>query len=418
MPWLGRLRSSAAVYVLPVVIILAALQARRELGSMDLYWPAVSAMAGSAVGVIAPVYSAVAAWEGGRLKRGGVEQQTYVRPWWTIVLDAVALPLLGAACALLAALPAQLPEIISVPGAPDWRFMGVSALVCAGFTIVGFGVGRLLKPVYAVPICLVGTYLWLAYPISMQPLWLRHLTGNYDTACCRFDEIPDWRALAAGTLVGLAIAATGVGLSVVRRQVAVKRSALGLASLSLVVCAVILVRDMSWAAAVPRSAQDLVCERSTARDALTVCLWPEHAHDAERAMTASSHVVDRLVAAGLRRPTTLTEGPAEANAWTFSYRADLALLPWGIASGLVPQDVPRCQDEGGQWLTGDMVLPLMSWVAHRAGATLESVETRAGAETAAVIREVTRRPANSQLSWFRENLRLLGKCDVDPVKIS
>ncbi|MFC0865395.1 hypothetical protein ACFHYQ_24175 [Sphaerimonospora cavernae] len=417
MNWHGRLRSSTGLYALPLAIVLAVMQARRELGSMDLSWPGASAMAGSAVVVIAPIFAAVAAWEAGRLKRGRVENWTSTRPWYIVALDAVTLPLLFAACALMSALLSLLPEMASVPGAPDWRFIGVAALVCIGFISLGFGAGRLLKPVYAVPACLVGTYLWLAYPISMQPLWLRHLTGNYDMACCRYDQVPDARALVAGMLVAIAVVVMGIGLSVAQRHLAVKRVLAGLFSLSLVSCGVLLVHDMSWEAATARSAQELICTSGTGQAKLRVCVWPEHADDARVIAKAASPAVNRLVGAGLQRPKTVTEGPPAENEWSFYYPGDPASVPWAIALGLVPQDVPKCQDQGGEWLTGDMVLVLAAWLSVKAGSPDDLVEKRVGPEAMAQVQQVTQRPTSSQLKWFRDNMKILGACDVKPVTV-
>ncbi|WP_433498173.1 DUF7224 domain-containing protein [Sphaerimonospora sp. CA-214678] len=417
MNWYGRLRSSAGLYALPLAIILAVIQARRELGSMDLNWPGASAMAGSAVVVIAPIFAAVAAWESGRLKRGSVENWTHTRPWYVVVLDTVALPLLFAACALTSALLSLLPEMASVPGAPDWRFIGVAALVCIAFIFLGFGAGRLLKPVYAVPACLVGTYLWLAYPISMQPLWLRHLTGNYDTACCRYDQIPDARALLGGTLVATAVAIMGAGLSIAQRHLAVKRVLTGLFCLCLASCGVLLVHDMSWEAATARSAQELICTSGTGQAKLRVCVWPEHSDDAGVIAKAATPAVNRLVDTGLQRPKSVTEGPPGENEWSFYYSGDPVSVPWAISLGLVPQDVPECQDHGGEWLTGDMVLVLAAWLSLKAGSPDDLVEKRVGSEAMGQVRQVTQRPASSQLKWFRDNMEILHACNVKPVTI-
>ncbi|MEU9890810.1 hypothetical protein [Sphaerisporangium sp. NPDC051011] len=417
MSWRSRLRS-AGVYVLPLAVIVAVMQARRELGSMDLCWPGASAMANSAVAVIAPIYAATAAWEAGRLRRGGVDRWTFARPWYVVVLDALTVPLAGAVLALTAASLSLLPAMAGVPGAPDLRFLGVAVLVCAGFIFLGFGLGRLLMPVYAVPISLIGTYLWLAYPISMEPLWLRHLTGNYDVACCRFDQVPDVRALVAGALVATAVIVTGLGLSLARRNVNAKRLTAGLVSVALVVGGVSVVRGLSWEVAVPRPRADLVCEPAGTSGAVPrICLWPEHVAGADRLAKAVGPAVDRLAAAGLPRPETLTEGQPTRQEWTFSYPPEPDEVAWAIAIGLVPQDVPECQAKGGQWFTGDMIMVLVSWLGLTGGESVQFIEERVGPEIAAKAREVMRRPASAQLRWFRENMKILDVCDVKPVDV-
>ncbi|QXJ24536.1 hypothetical protein AGRA3207_005876 [Actinomadura graeca] len=417
MPLHRWLRSAVAVYVMPFFAVYLVILLGDGLDFVEDNWRDGTVKATSAaVLAFSPPLAAIAAWESWRLRRAGVHPGVGVRGPARIMMWSL-LPMLGcAAVGMLAAFGALFTKLGDVPGTPDVLVIGTATLVLSSWAVVGFAAGRWSHPAIGVPVLLVAAWFWLAYPVALDPLWLRHLTGYNDGACCRTDAVFDGRVLAAqAVLAGSLLVAAFLVWSSSRRPVLLRASAV-LLPLTATVIAIGLVKGLGPYAERPRSS-GLVC-RTYSR--LQVCVWNERRKDLDRDARLIYPAVTRISAAGLPRPERVTEGPADQKtSWSFvaapdSSEADLVVA---LAGGFLPSaelDCPKrsAADGGGAYnLVG-------AWLAVKGGVEPAQLVAKVGDENVAMIQHILARSESAQLSWFRQNLAALTDCDIEPREVS
>lgn len=174
-------------------------------------------------------------------------------------------PLAGFLLGLVLLLPGS-----SVPGLSIVAVMVFYCLVVGlAWSVVGFCLGLMLRPVFAILLGVAVPYAWYALTPALAPGRLRVLTGDF-TACCALDRTIDPQAVlvAALSVIALALAVLGVTAAVSRGRV--HSGAL----VSLGGCAVCAVTAFALAGTVgggggePRAATDIRCVNK-------VCVWPE-----------------------------------------------------------------------------------------------------------------------------------------------
>ncbi|WP_234328533.1 MULTISPECIES: hypothetical protein, partial [unclassified Streptomyces] len=60
-------------------------------------------------------------------------------------------------------------------GSPNWTTVAILALellVVAAHIVVGYVLGLTLPRLLAVPVALVGSFVWMAYPAAMNVFWV------------------------------------------------------------------------------------------------------------------------------------------------------------------------------------------------------------------------------------------------------
>ncbi|MBN6053317.1 hypothetical protein JYK22_15365, partial [Nonomuraea sp. RK-328] len=405
-------RSSAAVLALPVLVAYLLFVLSRSADVLEDNWLSATALLASAVVLAAgPVCAAAGAWEGARLARGGVGGAAAIRSPAAILAWSL-LPILGAALvAALGGLVLVGAAMAGVPGVPDPLVLGVAPLVIVAWTLVGFAAGRFLHPLVGVPLLLVGTWLWLAYPAALETFWVRHLTGNNLGFCCETHTVYDQRALYAQAVVAVSLA--GAAFLAWSRRRGARLAWAGIAGLPLLAAAVAfpLVRDMGPEAQVPRTG-GLACGRS---DGVEVCVWREREKRLDAAALIAVPAARRLAAGtGLPAPRRITEGPATGrDSWRFAVPpgAEPGDVLFGLATGLLPAEPPAC---GPGWSGADAYGPLSAWLALKAGAGQDVVERRTGPRSVGAARRALGLPPAAQVRWFRHNLDALRRCDVSP----
>ncbi|GIH92883.1 hypothetical protein ACFFMN_21670 [Planobispora siamensis] len=416
MPLHRWLRSSAAVAAFPFMIAYLIFVLGGSVEFLEDNWLSATVLVSSA-GVLAmgPVCAAAGAWEGARLARGRIGGGVPVRPP-VLVLAWSAWPILGGAAAgLLGAFLVLAAAMADVPGTPDPSVLAVALLVILAWTLVGFAVGRYAHPLLGVPLLLVGTWLWLAYPAALETFWVRHLTGNNLGFCCETHTVFHPGALYAQAIVATALA--GAAMLAWARGGRTRRVWAGIAALPLAAAAVAipLVRDMGPEAQVPRS-DALVCGE---REGIEVCLWPERGKRLDFAARTVVPAARRLSAgSGLPLPGRITEGPADgATSWRFAVPpgADGDDVVFGLATSLLPAEPPVC---GPGWSGAEAYRPLSAWLALTAGAGHDVVGRRTGPQALDVAQRTLARPPTEQMRWFRHNLVALSRCDTAPREVS
>jgi hypothetical protein len=178
------------------------------------YWPvpwAPTLVATAIDYVYALAYAlvaAVAAWQSARMKEAAVWQLAPHRPKWRIIATALA-PAVGLGWLMF--FVAVTAAFVQHPTAPTWNslpplFLGMSLTVV--YAVIGFTVGRWVSPLLAVPVLLSVVYIAVAYPDSLEPFYLRHMSGEYFTEL-GYAESATWSSMLAAFLpaAGVAVAA-------------------------------------------------------------------------------------------------------------------------------------------------------------------------------------------------------------------
>ncbi|HSY16487.1 MAG TPA: hypothetical protein VK816_10890 [Jatrophihabitantaceae bacterium] len=345
---------------LPVVLALVYLYLESDgvTGDLDGYWPSGTLRAVSALLVIAPVCAACAAWEVGRLRRGGVFDFPGVRaPGQAVLRSTWPVALLGVT-GLAVSLAMVATRLRAVAGSPDLRVLGMGAAVLAGHVAVGVVLGRVLSPVVATPTCLLGSYAWLVYPPSVLPFSIRHLTG-FDTDCCQTDSrIATWGVLAPA-VIGLCLVAGSVLVFATRKPRPLPFVAAGCVVTSGVLVAVHGVRQFGVDAVQPRAERALVC----GGNGPVVCVWPEHRAALPDVIQSAASVTRALAGLGIVTPSRASESTTDGTSWVFAVSAvsSASERAASISGALIPSEGPACQPPHS-WRGGMSVPLLQAWL--------------------------------------------------------
>ena len=119
--------------------------------------------------------------------------------------------------ALAAALAVARLHMESAPGWPDARILASAGVVLCAHVLAGYAIGMWLPAVAAVPVVLVGDYLWNVYPPALEPLWLRHLVLPA-SGCCMNTSAVAPAGITAPTLMAVGLAALAVAAAAVSRR--------------------------------------------------------------------------------------------------------------------------------------------------------------------------------------------------------
>jgi hypothetical protein len=349
----------------------------------------------SAVFLIAPIAAALAAWEAGRVRRAGWHRWPNARPMYAVALRAlkpvVAVALFALATGILARFVRS--DLVTLP---DLALVTKAVAIVVTHALLGFAVGLELPATLAAPSMLILDYAWMVLPVSLQPVWLRHLNGTWISCCAVYVEIAP-RAWWAAIIIALAIGI--VGLVLMTKWPALHRgvtvTGVGVAA---AVIASVLVSELGPDPTEPRNSAELVCSESKPR----VCVWPEHGG---RLLTVANLVVTATSAwrtVGLPVGEEYTEQRSAVGdgiqIFGFTPHSRDADIVAGLASGVVP--MARCdpsapplrdaRDYARAWL-----LQAASVDPRRAGYPIEVAQT---------VDAVRGKPMELQRQWLSARL--------------
>lgn len=403
------LRSPAFIFVAPAVVLTLFYLDKQAVGP-DYYGLARIAQAASAAGVIVPLCAGLAAWEGTRLQRGAVAFLAPVRSELRIGLRGLApIGILAAICfgVATALMLASGPTIRLA----DFSVLLVPAAVVTGHCALAYAAGRLMPAVFAVPLAVLCSWLWIVYPISIEPVWVRHLTGYLNT-CCDTSTVLSSGAFFAPILLSIA-ACAAAGILLLTRLRRWQRGAVALAVMAAILAAsVSLVDDLGSEPVAARPATDLWCTGHAPR----ICLWPEHRDEAAAVARRARLIKAHLAAAGVASPGMVSEsGREDAEGWIIGVApgADDAALDATLIEGLLPP-FPRCANGPRPYPGGKAYWPLVLWLARTAGTSTERFRwsvTDAERHEAAVVE---RAPRDRRIAWYRANVRAVAACGPKP----
>jgi hypothetical protein len=400
-------RTPAFILALPTLVVTALFL--RQATAPDTYGIAWLAQAASAVGIIAPVCAALAAWEGSRLRRGGALRLAPSRSEWQIGVRAL--------------LPVALLGVVAIAGATllllahgprlvlsDFRVLTVPLAVVGGHSALAYAAGRRLPAVFVVPGALVLSWFVVAYSIAIEPLWVRHLTGTL-IDCCDVATVPARGALIAPIVIG--VAACLAAAVVLTGAPALARAGVAGGVLALAIgFGTTLVSDLGSEPTEPRRADDLRCSG----DAPRVCIFPEDEAAAPLVRRRAQIVYERLTAAGVRVPDVVSEArPRSAADWS------IGVVPGTTADavdatlvyGLLPS-YPSCAHGDAPYPGFEAYRPVAMWLARTAGVTTGAIDSAAEPRDHRELDVVRQLPHHAQLAWYRANVGAIAACGVAP----
>ncbi|MEU6605700.1 hypothetical protein ABZ922_11635 [Streptomyces shenzhenensis] len=399
MPWRTVLRVSIAprIGILLILWLLAYSGNVTELVT-DGYWESVAAQSTFLLVWTAPAVAACAAWEGLRVRRSRALEGAPVRTFSGVSLAVLTPTLVLGVLAVALSLGLLLPHVAGNPGRSAVAVVGMELLVVAAHTAVGYVIGLSLPRLLAVPVALVGSFVWMAYPAALNVFWVRQLNGTNLTECCELDQVAAPRSIVAPALVS-------IGLLLAARLVTVRQR--GLRILAPVVLAVVvtvsawIVHPLGYSAAESRPTVLRTCSDTRPR----VCLWPEQERVAADIVEWATDAHTRLAALGV------TTAP-ELSPWkTMPASDDIRAL---VAKSALPQDTPACATYG-DWPGSDASGPLDAWLTLTAGVDSQVIASRYIPEEVELATRVLERPRQAQLAWFQRNAKTLTRCDLQPV---
>ncbi|MER6316479.1 hypothetical protein ABT237_22295 [Streptomyces sp. NPDC001581] len=407
-----QMRSSAAVYVIPLLILFIMTAIGRDLTAYTTayYWPSATGSSLHSLHFICTISAGLAAWEGARLTQGNVFGQTVARSPLAIAAPVLAPVVLGAVLTYLTALLLSADAADAGMGVPDLSILLVVTLMIAMNTLLGFCAGLRWRAVISVPVVLVGAFFLNAYPASWSILWLRHLVGGGLADCCSVDQVVDTRALwPAALFAGGIIVACLAGITYRRspRTIAAMTASVvigtGLAVVTAIPIPVIPVAD--------RPAGELVCEEESGT---TVCLWPE-VHHPEKIRPAVAAVRQKLADVGIETSKVFTmaatpeRGEAKLGVDTKPRGVDVVA---GVALSVVPP-VPACAEKGA-YPAGKAQPPTAAWLLLTAGLPAEGLQGRFDPTTVDLVNRIRTLPLDEQRSWYQYNSQAMRDCSTKP----
>lgn len=357
-----RLRVSGAFVVAPVATALAVwfLLANEPPGDPQ----AVSVGVGGALPtlLVAPVVAAAAALSGARLRRSGWHRRPTVRSSVAVVVEQVW-PLVLSGALALAVATAVTASGLSFTGLPDLTPLAPAVVMLVAASVTGLSLGMRLWGPIAVAAAGAAWFFLLAFPVALDPPWLRHLVGV--DSCCQAFESLDRRAPFASTLTAASLIAVGLlAFSSARlRRAHLLGGTLGV--VAVLVIAALTVRPLGWSATTAREGQ-MDCVES---DEVEFCVWPEQAHDLERVSDIGGRALGAVTrTTGVSSPTLLSTGSdvdqvvGERGFW-FSFRDDDEAIVRQVTSAAFPDVTPCMGVSGSSTSPGMDRLVEVGWLA-------------------------------------------------------
>lgn len=413
MSLLTAARVMPVFWISPVLILLALAYASSTLpATPDPYAPALTAAGAWTVAIVAPACAACAAWESGRLRRAEWFALPHVRSTMKIVF-ATIVPILcvGGVAITVAILSKHLAAEEFV--VPDLRIAGGTLFILTAHTLIGFALGKVLPVVIAAPSVLVAGYVWMVMPAALEPLWLRHLTGDL-SSCCDIAYDLSLRALAGSTIV----AGGMIGTVVILLGRRLKRWHILVASVPTIVGFIggaSLVNDLSYAAVANRDPSALVCADAPLR----VCVWPEHDERLDESAAVATKAVSTWQQFGIDTPKEFSEGNRSMlspdsrtfGIWSGAQRSEILA---SLAYAILPSP-PDCAVTGTAPYPAGAIGPYIHlWLIDITGMSSAHVRDSFPPEIVSAVDAVQTLPIDQQRNWVAQNFAALRSCGVDP----
>lgn len=412
--------NSGSWLALPMILLAAIFSWNYQPVTSDPYAVALSAAGTITLVFVAPICAALGAWEAARFRRAAWWRMPHVRSGAEIAAWSTGPVILAGSVAVTVAAILQLTR--SGLLVPDVRLLALSVLVIAAHTLLGFSAGLWVPVVIAAPAALILSFLWMAFLATIEPLWVRHLSGSLST-CCGVQQDLAPAALAAASLVAAGMIAGALVLimqqrwSLVRGGIAVVSVAIAIATGSAIAS------PLGPDPVVARDASALVCANDAS--GVEVCVWPEHARRLDEVLAIAARAVSAWQAAGIPSPRGFSEAAAAGQAqpaFGFSLESTEADIVGALAYSLLPP-WPSCADTG-PYPSASVLDDLEAWFAAVAGMSAPDLAERfdvpsVPADRAPLdeVRALRERPREVQQEWVARNLEAARDCVGAPVNV-
>ncbi|WP_455569890.1 DUF7224 domain-containing protein [Streptomyces rishiriensis] len=362
------------------------------------YWDSVASQSTALLIWTAPAVAACGAWEGLRVRQSQALQGAPARTFGGISLAVLTPTLVLGTVAVALGLGLLLPQ---ASGSPDWTVgavLGLELLVMAAHTAVGYVIGLTVPRLLAVPVALVGSFVWMAYPAAMDAFWVRQLNGTNLVECCALNQAASPRSILAPVLVAIALLLAA--RLVTARQWGLRVLAPIVLTATVAISAWIA-HPLGYSATESRSTALRTCLGTQPR----VCLWPEQQGATADIVTWATDAHTRLAALGVTTtPELAPRSPTPTSDEVHSL----------VAMSALPQEIPPCAKRG-EWPGSRALGPLSIWLTISAGVDARVTASRFPPDEAEIAAHVLTRPHQDQLTWFRQNTKTLTRCDLQPV---
>ena len=403
------LRVSPAIWLSPIIVGLTWLFITGMPPDwVDPYPLALTSAGASAILIVVPICAACAAWEGGRLRRAGWFAWPHVRPMAVLVLT-ILLPTL--VVGLFMIVGSLLFQIITSGFLflPDWRVLSMAVIVLCAHILLGFAVGVRIPVVVSLPMVFLLSFSWMVITDTLQPFWLRHLNGGWDS-CCIVDTDLSPQVWVSAFIVAIGMISMASVLLLQRLHlwqalVSIMPLAIGLG------VGAYLVQDLDSSPTVARDESVLVCSTDQPR----VCVWPEHETRLEEVVALATEASTAWQQTGVIVPDEFTEGTGDdrgIGSFSFSMETDRYTLLNSLSRSLLPP-VAICEGQGSV-SPREVQNYLVAWLNSVAGMPGEAITARANAQILDTIATVQLLSLEEQQIWFERNLIALEQCDVPP----
>ncbi|MEE1766039.1 MULTISPECIES: DUF7224 domain-containing protein [unclassified Streptomyces] len=148
----------------------------------------------------------LAAWESGRLRNAGIWSLAPARSRYRVAANTLLPVLITSWTILVLPTVLALAETTTLPTLDSLRLLSMALLLCIGHAVCGFAVGLRVSPVIAAPVLAVATWVAVAFTWTIDPPWIRHVSGQYATDMM-FGEVPRLVSLLPPILLTGGIAA-------------------------------------------------------------------------------------------------------------------------------------------------------------------------------------------------------------------
>ncbi|MFJ8896938.1 hypothetical protein ACIRCZ_20325 [Leifsonia sp. NPDC102414] len=184
MKFLTSLRTSSALWASPFALGLTLFyytvgEGERNPASFGYAPTLVSESMAPMYAFAYAVASSLAAWEGGRLKAGGVWQLAATRSRVRIVASALTPVLILSWFMLILPVAIRLTSAGVSPTLDSLRPMVLALILAAAHCTIGFSVGNILPRQIAAPVMAAAIFIVVAFSVSTTPYWIRHVSGEY-----------------------------------------------------------------------------------------------------------------------------------------------------------------------------------------------------------------------------------------------
>ncbi|MGL4306603.1 MAG: DUF7224 domain-containing protein [Mycobacteriaceae bacterium] len=340
----------------------------------------------------------------GRLRSGGVLVHPIVRNKLRVTV-AACLPTVILSLVILMVIGMISAGVSFPPVSIAW----MTVLVVCAQASVGAALGARVNRVIAVPATLIGGYIWLAFPPSIEPFWIRHVTGSWGVGCCSLDTVISSKVVLSLSIFNIGVIAAAVLLSSSRHLLL--RSVLTLVvALCATSVASAISKDVGPEPVQPRSGS-LVCDEG----AIRICVWPENKPILRKASASASTAASLWGAAGVALPTQLSE------------KADGAtgLAPFGVSTEMDSDEIvdslayallPAGADCTAQGYGASGVQPYLHfWLVRTAGVQPPPGNVMPNVED--IVELVLAVSKERQLAWYLRLTESLKSCNIPSTEI-